>query len=533
MDAVASYDRYLTGREAMNANASPHGPAETFPELIPCTTTGCGAAPNQIPPTVGLAIVEHGIRSDPAFVLKLPCDACGRTSRYTFMKLLSMVPPERRPGVLGVGHEWVFVLRQVATLEDGRNVLVGDRILARTRMRRKGWVGRALGKSAFEPRITPGSGLAGTYQSGWRRVLAFKSGGQAQRLSPIRNRFPEESVFAIVYEGSDGSLAFDNALCSNPVCSWIFKKTWSEMREDLSTGLGSGARPTVECPLCGWARVLDEESFWAPPFTCHPSVPDRWLAIDVPSVVVYTSGSLSEASDEHPFLEVRAKSFPEGLWSVWASERVGERHIDWRRDIELGVIHTPEDLVFAASEASRLTDFSFEPLTLRPVLPDFTSIDRRFAKDLRRYLEGLETTSTSGRSPAADRAVEFFRNSLRGPDSAKPEGKDIDAAREPTPRSKASSDRGTVSPVTGQRVDIHKNQLDESVLFVYSTHSRSYQFISERIRTHASTLGVRPEQLDPADLLDMLRLLLPEAEGNRVDTGGGNFEFYAFAPADT
>lgn len=527
------------------------GRSASFPTLIPCTTPGCSATPHQLPPTVGLAVVEHGIQSEPGFVLKLPCRDCGRTNRYTYMQLLSMVPPERRPGVPHLYQHWVFVLDYYSPQENSPdNVLIGDRILARLRRSDgKWWSGSARGQSAFEPGISPGTRIEGEVHNGYRTVMFAASGEGMRGIGGGRDWIPDDSIFTIVYEADSGELQFDNTFCSNPTCEWIFKKTWSEIQEEMPPGHSKGVRLTVECPLCGWARVIDEQSFRTPPSTAHPSMPKEWLApVDslatVPfSVRMYTSGALTEATSSHPVFSVDARLHGDALWDVTATEWIEDGEAV--RVVRLGAIHTPEDLIFAVSEAARLTDFELPTNALLEALPRLSLLDHVTAAEVRRHIEQVDDevgganpasgntrrSAAHSRSPEAQRAVNFIRRAFGYAETRSEEGGDQATGRgvsrtPPRPRG------GAVSPFTGRSVEVGREVTDDSILFVHRSDTASYLYMSERVRTHASTLAIRPDNLPPGELLDVLRLLLPEAEGVKVGRGGGSADFYAFAPPE-
>jgi hypothetical protein len=333
-----------------------------FPALIPCRTPGCPGIPKRLKPTVGLALIEHGIGRDDLTPLRLPCERCGRTAEYSYMDLLRMIPLDRRHQVLPLSERWVWsLMRTDMVLEDGSGVHLAERLRIDRFVRQKdSWDGVLLTPSVLAPALESGHRLRGVRLQGHFVATEMVASGDWRPL-PWRRDMPQNAIFALVIELPDGRLQFENACCRNPACGWIFKLTRSEMQQafkGLPREKAANARQILECPVCGAARVLDADTFdgWLP--RSHPSFPPGWGdSVSEESYVL----AMGRDRKHPPHVFTVSATREDGGWSMSGTERANKRS---QRSITFGAIHSTSDFAFALLEAGRFVGLDANAVVL-------------------------------------------------------------------------------------------------------------------------------------------------------------------------
>lgn len=253
--------------------AIPHPAPQPRDEIpfVRCLTPGCDGTPLRISPAWARAHIEHFLRDDPSFQLKLTCSDCGRESRYSLDAIVGMIPASRRPRALRADEMHVLLLLEVET--DAAMVdraFVGERVLAKGRSQSAtGGLAELRSAPALAPALVAGDVLRFEH---WGRYLVGRSLIAHSGELPIQLELGKTSnaigVFLASKHEARAALRPGNIFCSNPSCVVVFALTYSEFTDALgraharAPSLGaSKAMIFLTCAECGTSRVVDERTF--------------------------------------------------------------------------------------------------------------------------------------------------------------------------------------------------------------------------------------------------------------------------------
>jgi hypothetical protein len=243
---------------------------ESIIPFVPCLSPGCANTPLQMPPSVARAQIEYFLRDDPAFQLRLPCDRCGRESRYSLDAVNAMIPLSRRPRPLPSDNIWAYLLLELETSPTmSERCFLGERVRVR---RRSVSAGHALGEmmalSALAPELASGDVITLSSWGKYPVLVGVLRAGKEQPIHFNTSATQSNAVGAFFASKLNGVLQPGNLFCSNPSCAMVFSLRYSEFTSAVersqhnSAAIGATtAMIILSCEVCGTSRVVDNRSF--------------------------------------------------------------------------------------------------------------------------------------------------------------------------------------------------------------------------------------------------------------------------------
>lgn len=240
-----------------------------------CKTPNCLTAPEKITVSSARALFEYRLRYDPKYSFRLPCGKCKKKSTFTYEEIVGMLPPEKRPHPLPYDHFWAYVLFDVESWKSKENrAQLGGRVLIQRLTSEAGgdWYGILKSVSPYAPTLNIGDYLKGKPRCKYEICLFVINAGTPMPI-PQPLKIPKTPSFGLFVspKASDSEFLCANLFCSNPSCHHIFSTmTYTKfsamiLREQLDEGsydeISFQPTITLECPVCGTERIIDESSF--------------------------------------------------------------------------------------------------------------------------------------------------------------------------------------------------------------------------------------------------------------------------------
>jgi len=242
---------------------------------LTCKAPGCHNAPGNLKPATARALYEYRLHHDPNYVFRLNCEKCNKASRYTYDQIIGLIPPEKRPSPLPHDSFWAFILFQLDAWKGKDHVAyLGGRVLVQrlTAEPSGKWYGLLKSTSPYAPSLQAGSYIKGKPLGRYEVCLEVMEGQTAKPL-PRLPQIPRAASFGMFLapKNREGELLAANIFCSNPSCHHIFSTmTYTkfadqigreQLKEESYDEVTFQPTLTLECPVCGTERVIDDGSF--------------------------------------------------------------------------------------------------------------------------------------------------------------------------------------------------------------------------------------------------------------------------------
>jgi len=244
------------------------------PEYLPCKSHGCVNTPFNVPVAFARAISEYQLRYNANYTLKLECNRCWEFTKYTYDQIVSLMPPEQRPKPLPHDYFWAYILFDLDKWKSEEyRAYLGERVLVQRLLAQHDghWYGTLQSTSPYAPTLKKGDYVRGRPRRSFE-LLLFVVEGTTQHIIPRPEQIPRSRSVGMFVSPkyNDDDLMCANIFCSNPSCHHIYSTmTYTKFHENavmdqknahlLETDLQLTV--TLECPLCGTLKIIDEKSF--------------------------------------------------------------------------------------------------------------------------------------------------------------------------------------------------------------------------------------------------------------------------------
>ncbi len=240
-----------------------------------CKAPQCNKTPGNITARMARARLEYRLRHDPISVYKFSCDKCKKTSTYSLEEIVALIPPDDRPKPLPHDYFWAHILYELAAWKNpDHRAFFGSRVLVQRLLTEsdKNWYGMLKSTSPYAPTLEIGNYVRGGPRSNYELCLFVVVDGKQVPI-PRPEQIPRSISFGtfVSPRDNDNELLCANLACSNPICNHIFSTmTFTRFQDAIAREqLDEAAFDevtfmptlTLECPVCGTCRVIDESSF--------------------------------------------------------------------------------------------------------------------------------------------------------------------------------------------------------------------------------------------------------------------------------
>lgn len=215
------------------------------------------------------AMIEYGLKNDPAFRLSGECSTCDFVSYYTYGDIYNLIPLHLRPSPLPKEQFCALMLMHVSQLPSGEGCFIGERVLLQLIDDTDGVrTGRLLTASTLTPTLLPGVKIACRKLGSFLVCQALLEGSTTRSL-PFSMPQPGTADTGMFFTmpKTPNVLLSAQPFCSNPSCCHIVGMHYSlftqtaKSRSDLAWFLSATMKVYVDCQCCGTSTFIDESTY--------------------------------------------------------------------------------------------------------------------------------------------------------------------------------------------------------------------------------------------------------------------------------